>query len=125
MTTNRKNQHPAAIDAEKPTDMKTKTRRAAALLLMLALLAPLAAWAQEYETLTLNEGEADNYFIPVRSELGPNPYGLDPISMLANGQESQFIIPAEDLDEVQAQVIDQLNFRNVAEWDVLMPQHLK
>ena len=46
MTTNRQNQHPAAIDAEKPTNLKTKTRRAAALLLMLALLAPLAAWAQ-------------------------------------------------------------------------------
>ena len=102
----------------KTNNLKTKTRRAAALLLMLLMLAPLAAWAQEYETFTLNEGEAGNYFIPVRSELGPNPYGLDPISMLANGQESQFIIPAEDLDEVQAQVIDQLNFRNVAEWHV-------
>ncbi len=48
MTTNRQNQHPAAIDAEKPTNLKTKTKRAAALLLMLALLAPLAAWAQTY-----------------------------------------------------------------------------
>ncbi len=48
MTTNRQYQHPAAIDAEKPTNLKTKTKRAAALLLMLALLAPLAAWAQTY-----------------------------------------------------------------------------
>ena len=53
MTTNRKNQHPAAIDAEKPTNLKTKTRRAAALLLMLLMLAPLAVWAQQ-ETLTEN-----------------------------------------------------------------------
>ena len=53
MTTNRQNQHPAAIDAEKPTDMKTKTRRATALLLMLLMLAPLAARAQQ-ETLTEN-----------------------------------------------------------------------
>ena len=50
MTTNRKNQHPAAIDAEKPTNLKTKTKRTAALLLMLA---PLAARAQQ-ETLTEN-----------------------------------------------------------------------
>ena len=84
MTTNRKNQHPAAIDAEKPTDMKTKTKRAAALLLMLlmlALLAPLAAWAQNPDcnepiTITTDAPYTQDFESPqgtAWNEAGPLP----------------------------------------------------
>ena len=81
MTTNRKNQHPAAIDAEKPTDMKTKTRRAAALLLMLALLAPLAARAQSRDcngsiTITVDAPYTQDFESPqgtAWNEAGPLP----------------------------------------------------
>ena len=46
MTTKRQNQHSAAIDAERSNNLKTKTKRTFAALLLFALLAPTAVWAQ-------------------------------------------------------------------------------
>ena len=46
MTTKRQIQHSAAIDAERFNNLKTKTKRTFTALLLFALLAPTAAWAQ-------------------------------------------------------------------------------
>ena len=46
MTTKRQIKHSAAIDAERFNNLKTKTKRTFAALLLFALLAPTAAWAQ-------------------------------------------------------------------------------
>ena len=96
MTTNRKNQHPAAIDAEKPTNLKTKTRRAAALLLMLLMLAPLAARAQEEYRLTVFDG-GDALLFPL-------------ISYFNRPTVSQYIIPAAYLTEMAGDTVKEMRF---------------
>ena len=98
MTTNRQNQHPAAIDAEKPTNLKTKTKRAAALLLMLLMLAPAAARAQQ-QTLTVFDGTETNNSVPFDGRFSRYLY-----------EKCEFIIPASELALMNGGTLSQMDF---------------
>ena len=78
-------------------NLKTKTKRAAALLLMLALLAPLAARAQE-EELKVYEGTDTHASIPAC------------INVFDHHTISQFIIPADDLTDMVGGTIKRIIF---------------